>query len=60
MREHKKIAIYLSTGAVLFFAIIAMAFALMPAQKMKFELNQEESLAAITTQLQVIEPERMK
>lgn len=60
MREHKKIANYLPVGAVLFFAIIAMAFALMPAPEKKFELSQEESLTAITTQLQVIQPEKIK
>jgi len=60
MREHKKIANYLPTGAVLFFAIIAMAFALMPAPEKKFKLSQEETLSIITSKLQVIHPEKIK
>lgn len=60
MREHKKIANYLPTGAVLFFAIIAMAFVLMPTPKKKFKLSQEETLSLIINHLQVIQPERKR
>lgn len=60
MREHKKIANYLPTGAILFFAFIAMAFVLMPAPEKKFKLSQEETLSVITSNLQVIQPEKIK
>jgi rhodanese-related sulfurtransferase len=60
MREHKKIANYLPTGAVLFFAIIALAFVLMPTPKKKFKLSQEETHATIINHIQVIQPEKVK
>jgi len=60
MIEHKKIANYLPTGAILFFIIIALAYLLMPEPEKKFELSHEEALTSILNDMQVIEPDKVK
>ncbi|MFH1001616.1 MAG: rhodanese-like domain-containing protein [Bacteroidota bacterium] len=60
MREHKNIANYLPTGAILFFVVIVVAFLLMPAPKKKFVLSQEEALLTILNGMNIIQPETIK
>lgn len=60
MREHKNIANYLPTGAILFFAVIVVAFLLMPAPKKTFVLSQEETLSTILNGMNIIQAETIK